>query len=88
MCRPVRVLCFWGPRAEKKWKRPVLFLCSVPILALGLVPLFLPLAQGTVLQLLGLYVLFGFILFIAVLGILVSLFGCNACVARLMADGF
>jgi len=51
-------------------------------------PFFLPPAQGTVLQLLGLYALFGFILFIAVLGIVVSLFGCNACIARLMADGF
>ena len=36
----------------------------------------------------ALYAIFGFVLFVSALGIVVSLFGCDACVARVLGDAF
>src|SRR5262245_44458622 len=87
LCRPIGIICFWGPRPARKWKRPVLFVISIPILLLGAVVFFLP-PQYTPLELLPLYVLSGFVQFIGLLGLIVSLLGCNACVARTFGDAF
>jgi hypothetical protein len=42
----------------------------------------------SLLQWLAAHLLFGFVLFIALAGIVVSLFGCNACVARFFGKAF
>jgi ribose/xylose/arabinose/galactoside ABC-type transport system permease subunit len=39
-------------------------------------------------ELVLMYLLFGFVLFIGVFGIVVSAIGCNACVARAFGDAF
>ena len=82
-CTVVNKLCFWGPRPEKEWKRPSLFLGSLLLcggfgyllwLLLGhenyffFAVLAVPLVAGSV------------------LGIVVAVRGCNACVARLFGE--
>lgn len=82
-CKTVNRLCFWGPRAEAGWKRPVLLLCSL-ILALGfgaLIWLFRDRVDA-----LHFLVLAGIIALAGIIGIFVSLRGCNACVARLFGE--
>ena len=83
LCTTVAKICFWGPRAEKKWKRPVLFVASLLAVALGAV-VFAPNSPNHV----GLYALFGFVLAIGILGVVVSIWGCGACVARVFGDAF
>jgi len=83
LCRVVPVICFWGPRPEKRWKRPGLFAASVLITLLGAV-VFAPNLPAAIV----LYALFGFILAVGIFGIVVSVFGCNACVARTFGDSF
>jgi hypothetical protein len=65
----------------------VLFVIAIPILLLGAVVFFLP-PNYTPMELLALYALFGFVLLIGLFGIIVSLLGCNACVARTFGDAF
>jgi len=65
----------------------VLFAISIPILLLGAVVFFIP-PKYTLLEMLALYLLFGFALFIGLMGIIVSILGCNKCVARAFGDAF
>ncbi len=81
LCPVVNKICFWGPRAEKKWKRPGLFVVSILITALGAL-VFVPNVSDSV----ATHVLFSFVLSIGVFGIVVSSFGCNACVARTFGE--
>jgi hypothetical protein len=82
-CKPVNTICFWGPRPERPWKRPVLLVLSL-ILGVGF---------GSLLWLLQDrpdYVLFFAIgapfTAVAALSVLVSVKGCSACVARLLGE--
>lgn len=81
LCPIVNKVCFWGPRAEKEWKRPGLFVASVLVTALGSL-VFVP----NVLDSVAAYVLYSFILIMGIFGIVVSFFGCNACVARAFGE--
>lgn len=81
LCPVVNKVCFWGPRAEEAWKRPSLFVASIFITALGAL-VFVP----NVLDSVATYVLYSFILVMGVFGIVVSIFGCNACVARAFGE--
>jgi len=83
LCRIVAKVCFWGPRPERTWKRPILFVASLLITALGAV-VFAPNLPNH----LGLYALFGFVFLMGIFGIVVSIWGCNACVARVFGDAF
>lgn len=82
-CSTINRLCFWGPRPEAGWKRPVLLLCSVAIVA----------GCSWVLWQFGsrpdaflLLILSACIAGVGGLGILVCIHGCNACVARLFGE--
>ena len=82
-CKTVNVVCFWGPRPVAAWKRPVLLFCSA-LLAFGF---------GTLIWLLREHpnALFFSVLAVPLtlagtLGLLISVHGCNACVARLFGE--
>lgn len=82
-CKVVNTVCFWGPRPEATWKRPVLLLCALPFVV-GIPVLFWVFweRQGTaVLWLLGVP-----LFLLGVLGLLVGFKGCSACVARLCGE--
>ena len=82
-CKTVNTLCFWGPRREAKWKRPVLLILGV-IMAAGCGSLaWLSYTRGTT----PAFTLLGSALaFVGLLGALVAAHGCAACVARLLAE--
>jgi len=82
-CRVVNTVCYWGPRPVKSWKRPLVFVASVPITAGGLAFAWVMFEKQSVAG-----VAIG--LFLAAVGALsfgVAIWGCDQCVARLFADG-
>ena len=82
-CKTVNLVCFWGPMPEANWKRPTLLVLAAAMLA-GLVTLFMLFHAHP--NNITLY-LFGVPLFLAaVLGVLVAINGCSACVSRLFGD--
>ncbi len=83
-CGVVNTISYWGPRPVKSWKRPVLLLISVPILAGGFAFAWVMFQQQSIAgAVLGLFVLAA-----GACGIVISLFGCDDCVARLFGDAF
>ncbi len=82
-CKTVNIMCFWGPMPEKRWKRPILLLLSL-LGAAGFGSL-LWLAWSKATSLLFV-VPAALLVAMSVLGILVALNGCNACVARLFGS--
>lgn len=82
-CKTVNRLCFWGPRREASWKRPVLLLCSLALaLGFGVLSWMLRSRPDAVL-----FLLLAVPLTLAgVFGAAVSVRGCNACVARLFGE--
>jgi hypothetical protein len=77
----VNSVCFWGPRPEKAWKRPLTALLSIPLIALGIAVIWLTDDPGVFGWSLGLMVTaMGF------LGVTVAIVGCDACVARTFGD--
>lgn len=82
-CRTVNTVCFWGPMKEKPWKRPALFVLSVLGSAGFGALLWLSWVNPEGIPLMALA---GFLVAASILGILVSLHGCNACVARLFGS--
>jgi len=82
-CKVVNTICFWGPRPEARWKRPVLVLCALPFV-FG-IPVLLWHVRGHAdkaflwLPCIPLFLL-------AILGLVVGIRGCNACVARLYGE--
>jgi hypothetical protein len=82
LCPVVARIAFWGPRPERSWKRPALFVFSLAILlVLGWLVVVVPGPHGAITWL-GLVVL----ALISVLGLSTSIRGCDACVARLFGD--
>ena len=81
-CGVVNTLCYWGPRPIKSWKRPLLLVASVILTVGGLAGAWIVFEQGLVVAFLS-----SILAALGALGIAVSLFGCNKCVARLFADG-
>ncbi len=82
-CGIVNGVCFWGPYPEAHWKRPVLLLCAVLLLA-GTATLFWLFHDNknvTVLYVLGIP-----LAMLATLGLLVAARGCDACVARMFGS--
>lgn len=82
-CKPVQRIAFWGALPEARWKRPVLLLLSV-LLGGGIAWLTWRLhgdPKYTYFPLLSVP-----LAILTFLGLLVSINGCNACVARLMGD--
>jgi hypothetical protein len=82
-CSVVNKICFWGPRPEKAWKRPLLFITSL-LLGAGF---------GSLLWILRgheqypLFAILAVLLFAgSLLGMAVAVRGCNACVARLFGE--
>ncbi len=85
-CKPVNMICFWGPRKEAGWKRPILLVCSLGFaLGIGAI-LWLTTfhATGPELVLVVLPALPFSLLSVA--GLVVALAGCDACVARLLGE--
>lgn len=82
-CSIVNRLCFWGPRPDAKWKRPILLLSAVVIGAgcSWVIWQFRSRPDALVLLMLA-----AFFVAVAALSILVSIHGCNACVARLFGE--
>ena len=82
-CKPVNKLCFWGPRPEKAWKRPLLFVLSLLMgMGFGSLPWLLHDRPNY-----ALFFLIGAPLTAAAaLSVLVSINGCDACVARLLGE--
>jgi hypothetical protein len=82
-CKTTDALCFWGPRAEAAWKRPVLGVLSAA-LASGCAALIWvfrdrgvawpTLAIAAALLIAGLY------------SLAVTIRGCDQCVAKLLAE--
>ena len=68
-------------RPERKWKRPGLFIASALIAALA--AYVLAAKSGSFLPM---YALWGALLLVGGFGIAISIFGCNACVARVFGD--
>ena len=76
----VNTLCFWGPMPEATWKRPLLLLSTIPFLA-GVPALFWAFRDHK--DAAVLYVLGGTLFALALLGLMVGINGCRACVARM-----
>jgi hypothetical protein len=76
----VNTLCFWGAMREATWKRPLLLVCSI-----GLQVVFVTLFwihrhdKGIAVLSIGT----GFFIAVGLLGIMVAINGCDACVARM-----
>lgn len=81
--RIVNKLCFWGPMPEATWKRPLLLLAALPILA-GLPAVFW--ASRDHKEAAVIYLLGGFLFALALLGFMVGINGCRACVARMLGS--
>jgi hypothetical protein len=81
LCQPVSLICYWGPRPERKWKRWGLFVCSVLIAGFA-VFMFMPRYPDAI----TLYGLSGLLFLMGIGGAVVALLGCDACVARLSGD--
>ncbi len=82
-CKTVNTVCFWGAMPEKQWKRPVLLFLSV-LGALGFGSLlWLAWSKATGLLFVALALL---MVGLSLLGVLVALSGCSACVARLFGS--
>jgi Na+/melibiose symporter-like transporter len=81
-CSIVNTVCFWGACPEAHWKRPLLFLCAIMLLA-GITALFWfhESENATVLYVLGIP-----LALLAILGLLVAARGCEACVARMFGS--
>ena len=82
-CNIVNKVCFWGPRPEANWKRPLLILCALPFTfgILTLLWLFRDRPDSVYLWLLGIP-----LFLLAILGLFVGVSGCSACVSRLFGD--
>ena len=82
-CKPVQRIALWGPRPEANWKRPILLVCSI-LLGGGFAYLTWLLRYDPR------YAYFPLLsvplAFLGGLGMLVSINGCNACVARLFGE--
>lgn len=82
-CKTVNALCFWGPRREAAWKRPVLLAICIPVVfGLG----WLVWHFGKRADALFFIAFAVFFIFVGALGILVGVRGCGACVARLLGE--
>ena len=82
-CKTVNAICFWGPMPEKPWKRPLLLVLSIlGAAAIGAI-LWLSWAKASSMFMLVLAVL---LFALCILGFLVALGGCNACVARIFGS--
>ncbi|QHE77019.1 hypothetical protein [Hydrogenophaga sp. PBL-H3] len=81
-CSTVNTICFWGPRREVWWKRPALLVCCLPFA--GGIPAILWLKGGSLQA--GFWIVAGVLFAAALLGLVVSAIGCNACVARILGD--
>ena len=77
------ICCFWGPRPEARWKRPVLLVISAGLTAsiAALLWVCLDRADSGPLYLLGVPMLA-----LSVLGLFVAIWGCATCVARLLGE--
>ena len=82
-CKSVNAICFWGPRREAAWKRPVLLVCSL-VLAFGVGALGLYATSRP--DGLTFVVLAFFVVLLGIAGLLVSIAGCDACVARVLGE--
>jgi hypothetical protein len=82
-CKVVNTVCFWGPRPQATWKRPLLILCALPF-AFG-IPVLLWHFWGRPDSVL-LWVLCIPLFLLAILGLLVGVGGCSACVSRLFGE--
>jgi hypothetical protein len=90
-CRPVSVICYWGPRPTRRWKRPLLVVCSLGVLLLVAVSSWALAINASSLSVpwISAYVGLDFLLLaMAALGLGAAAFGCDACVSRLCGDPF
>lgn len=82
-CRVVQFIAFWGPLHEAKWKRPALLVCSVAMGGGFAYATWMLYGQQE-------YKYFPLLSVplaaLGLLGMLVALKGCDACVARLFGS--
>ena len=81
-CSLVTKVAFWGSRREASWKRPVLLIASL-IGTVGCAAV-LWVFRGRWVNVA--LVLWGVLMLYCILGVVVSINGCNSCVARLAGD--
>lgn len=77
-CRIVDTLCFWGDMPQKRWKRPVMLAISIASLG-GLWFL----QNKHLLDRVFAQIVAVLVALVLLLGIVVSLIGCDRCVAKL-----
>jgi len=83
-CKIVNKVCFWGEMPQKKWKRPALFILSIVLLVGGsyLYSINEHPSSHEPFTLVLLLLAVSILLF----GLLVSVIGCNSCVARIFGN--
>lgn len=80
-CKVVETLCYWEPPQAKSWKRPALFLASAGLTAVSVIAIKLTMDRGDV-QFLS--ALSGLFMVFTLLGVSISIRGCDACVAKFL----
>ena len=84
-CNTIKHVCFWGARSPAKWKRPVLFVAA-GVFAIG-IPVVVVLTWKGASAWAYTFLSLGAVGFAAsILGVLVAVRGCQACVARILGD--
>jgi len=83
-CKCVNTIYFWGDRPQKQWKRPVLFVLSIVMLVGG--GYIFSINEHPSSQEPFTLVLLALMVILFILGLVVSVFGCNHCVAKLFGD--
>jgi hypothetical protein len=82
-CKTVNAICFWGPRREATWKRPVLLVLTLATASgCGFLAWYSHASGNAVAFTLLVSAIAGF----ALLSTVVAVHGCAACVARLLGE--
>lgn len=83
-CKVINLICFWGDQPEKKWKRPTLLLLSIVLLLSG--SYFSLVSEHPSSQNPLIFFLASILAIFCLLGVFVSLVGCDRCVARILGN--
>lgn len=82
-CKAVRRIAFWGPREQATWKRPMLFVCGLALSGGFGAVTWLTFGEP---KYFGFALLAAPLILLGILGVMVSINGCGACVARLFGE--
>ncbi len=87
-CKLIDKICYWGDMPIKKWKRPILYIISlVFFLGWGLLFVLLMISfDFSDIDLIVTALLSFFLMLLGLLGLKVSIIGCDRCVARIFGS--